>query len=192
MSAEAVPPAARDLLTGFDPRVAAMSVADEKLFRRVMGHFGTGVTVITTVADGAVFGMTANAFMAGSLDPPLCVVSIGRRAKMHARLKAAARFGVSFLGEDQARVSQHFSGVRTLDLPPSFRYLADVPVLTDSLGVVVADVMETVECGDHTLCIGWIVAMDSRGGRPLLFYAGRYAGLEREARLEDLAPGSFW
>ena len=57
-----------------------------QLFRRVMGRFATGVTVVTTRIGAETFGMTANAFMAGSLEPLLCVVSINRTARMHARL----------------------------------------------------------------------------------------------------------
>ena len=57
---------------------------DGKLFRRVMGRFATGVTVITAEAEGGVRGMTANAFMSGSLDPPLCLVAVAKKARLHA------------------------------------------------------------------------------------------------------------
>ncbi len=167
-------------------------VAEQRTFRRVMGRFGTGVTVITTATEGRVFGMTANAFMAGSLAPPLCVISVARTAKMHARLTASGRFGVSFLGEHQAPVSQHFAGIRALDSGPDFRWLGDVPVLRGSVGVVAANVVDATDCGDHTLFVGQIVAMDADEGQPLLFHAGRYCRLERERRIEDAAPSSFW
>src|SRR4051812_38865036 len=88
----------------------ALDTVPPALFRKVMSRFATGVTVITTDVGGEVFGMTANAFMAGSLTPPLCVISIARSAKMHARLVESRRFGVSFLAEPQAPLAQHFAG----------------------------------------------------------------------------------
>jgi flavin reductase (DIM6/NTAB) family NADH-FMN oxidoreductase RutF len=74
---------------------------EPQLFRRTMGGFATGVTVITMDDGGEPRGMTANAFMSGSLTPPLCVVSIAKRAHTHDRVRAAGRFGVNILGLDQ-------------------------------------------------------------------------------------------
>jgi flavin reductase (DIM6/NTAB) family NADH-FMN oxidoreductase RutF len=162
------------------------------LFRKVMSRFATGVTVVTTELDGEIFGMTANAFMAGSLVPPLCVISIGRHVRMHQRLAAAARFGVSFLSEQQTLLAQHFAGRAFAPVEPRFRRLANVPVLADSVGIVAADVVSTAECGDHTLFIGRIAELAVEDHAPLVFYAGRYAALDCEQRLEHLAPHAFW
>ncbi|MBV9702458.1 MAG: flavin reductase family protein, partial [Methylobacteriaceae bacterium] len=71
---------------------AGLDRIDLALFRKVMGSFPTGVTVITTQAGGAPRGMTANAFMSGSLDPPLCVVCVAKRAHMHGYLLQTGRF----------------------------------------------------------------------------------------------------
>ena len=70
---------------------------DAALFRRVMGSFATGVTVITAEAEEGVRGMTANAFMSGSLDPPLCIISVSKKARMHELLEKTGHFGVSML-----------------------------------------------------------------------------------------------
>src|SRR5580698_9273154 len=83
---------------------------DTELFRKTMGGFATGVTVITVDAAGGPHGMTANAFMSGSLTPPLCVVSIAKRANTHAMVVAAGRFGVNILGEDQRDLAIYFAG----------------------------------------------------------------------------------
>lgn len=174
------------------PPFESMSRADQKTFRRVMGRFATGVTVVTTVVEGEIFGMTANAFMAGSLSPPLCVVSIGRTAKMHARLEAAGAFGVSFLSEAQSELSQHFAGRPLPGISPGFRFHAGVPVLEGSAGVVAVDLVDTADCGDHTLFVGRIKYMRAGERQPLLFYGGRYTVLDREQRLEHAAPHSFW
>ena len=170
----------------------AVSAVPPALFRKVMGRFATGVTVVTTDVGGEVFGMTANAFMAGSLTPPLCVISIGHGARMHARLAESRKFGVSFLGEQQAPLAQHFAGRAFAPVEPKFRRLGDVPVLAGSVGVIAADIVSTAECGDHTLFVGRIAQLAVEEHAPLLFYGGRYAALDREQRLEQLGPQSFW
>jgi flavin reductase (DIM6/NTAB) family NADH-FMN oxidoreductase RutF len=170
----------------------AVNAVSAALFRKVMSRFATGVTVVTTDVGGEVFGMTANAFMAGSLMPPLCVISIGRAAKMHARLTAALKFGVSFLSEEQAPLAQHFAGRAFAPVDPVFRRLGDASVLTGSVGAVAADVIATTECGDHTIFVGHIAHLSFEDDTPLLLYGGRYAALDREQRLEHLGPQSFW
>lgn len=163
-----------------------------RLFRDVMSRFATGVTVVTAEVAGETFGMTANAFMAGSLAPPLCLICIGRGAKMHTRLGSAGRFGVSFLSEDQIELAQHFAGRPVADSRPRFRRLANVPVLAASVGAVTADIVSTAACGDHTVFIGQVIESSAENHEPLVFFRGRYAGLDHEQRLEGIAPHSFW
>ena len=86
---------------GDDPRVA---------LRRVLGMFATGVTVITTRERDQVHGMTANAFMSVSLEPPLVLISVDRRTKMCRLLHEGRTFGVSVLCESQAALSDQFAG----------------------------------------------------------------------------------
>lgn len=168
------------------------ALVTEAMFRKVMGRFATGVTVVTARLDGEVFGMTANAFLAGSLSPPLCAISIARAAKMHLHLEAAGCFGISFLSEEQAHLSQHFAGRKVAGVAPMFRYLGGIPVLAGGVGGVAAEIAHTADCGDHTLFIGRITALEAAEHRPLLFYSGRYATLDREQRFEDLGRHSFW
>lgn len=158
-----------------------------------MARFATGVTVVTTRIDGETFGMTANAFMAGSLEPPLCVVSIRRAALMHGRLLAARHYGVSFLGEQQRHFAAHFAGRRLDLLAPEFELLGRTPVLRRALATVTASVVDTAECGDHTLFIGAVETLALGADEPpLLFYGGRYGQLARSAALESITPPGFW
>lgn len=144
-----------------------------------MGRFATGVTVISTDLRGEAYGMTANAFMSGSLEPPLCVVSIRKEARMHRYLREARTFGVSFLAEDQRSISQHFSGRLGEGAAPPFEYFEGVPVVADALAHVVASVVDEAECGDHTLFIGRISHLAAADdGAPLVFYAGNYRRLD--------------
>ena len=110
------------------PAMSADSRAQQqRLFRQVMGRFATGVTVITTRVDTETFGMTANAFMAGSLEPMLCVVSINHSAQMHARLRRAGHFGVSFLTQQQQHLAAHFAGRPLARLIPDFELRGPTP-----------------------------------------------------------------
>src|SRR5262245_31228027 len=123
--------------------------------------------------------MTANAFMSGSLKPPLVVVSVRRKARMHARLTGARRFGVSILDRTQEPASRHFAGQAVAGFAPEFAELASVPVLADAPVVIAARIRHRYGCGDHTLFVGEVEDLAVSGAvPPLLFYDGRYGLLE--------------
>jgi flavin reductase (DIM6/NTAB) family NADH-FMN oxidoreductase RutF len=96
------------------------------------------------------------------------------------------------LSEDQAPVAQHFAGRAYAPVEPVFRRLGEVLVLAGSVGVVAADIVGAAECGDHTIFTGRVQQLAVEEHAPLLFYGGRYAALDREQRLEQLGPQSFW
>jgi flavin reductase (DIM6/NTAB) family NADH-FMN oxidoreductase RutF len=163
-----------------------------RLFRQVMGRFATGIAVITTEIDGQVHGMTANAFMAGSLHPPLCVISIRNESRLCGMLLRSNMYGVSFLSEQQRHLSNHFAGQRLAEVAPEFRHCAGVPVLDRALAVIAATVVDTATCGDHTLFVGHIAHMEAGEGKPLLFSRGRYAGIDEDHPIERIMPPTFW
>ncbi|HMD76846.1 MAG TPA: flavin reductase family protein, partial [Terracidiphilus sp.] len=78
-------------------------------FRKAMGCFATGVTIITVDLDGQVHGMTANAFASVSLDPMLVLVCVDHTTRTHAHLHAKKRFGINVLGEDQRAISEYYA-----------------------------------------------------------------------------------
>src|SRR2546423_6025315 len=78
-------------------------------FRKAMGSFATGVTIITLDLDGEVHGMTANAFCSVSLDPVLVLVCVDHRARTHAHLQARKRFGINVLRSDQQAISEYYA-----------------------------------------------------------------------------------
>ena len=148
---------------------------DPDLFRRVMGRFATGVTLIAAKwPHGAIRAMTASAFMSGSLDPPLCVVSVAKKAHMHACLLSAGGFSVNILAHGQEALSNHFAGRAIQGLKVHFEDVDGVPVFSDALAHIVNRKAGVHECGDHSLFIGEIAAMDSRDGDPLVYYSGQY------------------
>lgn len=157
--------------TGIDPRQ----------FRNALGRFASGVTVITTQHEDHTHGMTANAFVSVSLVPPLILVSVDKRAKMHQLLATNRRYGVSVLGEDQEALSNHFAGRTVDDLEISFMIKEGVPLLMGAVAHLIARVVDRHAAGDHTLYIGQVEYVDwKEDGRPLLFYAGKYYQLSEK------------
>lgn len=150
---------------------------DAALFRRVMGCFTTGVTVITAETEDAVRGMTANAFMSGSLVPPLCIISVAKKARMHELLEKAGHFGVSMLAKGQEAVSQHFARQGATEPDLSFEHIAGVPVLAGVSAAIAAEIDARHECGDHSLFIGHIIGLREHDRPPLVYHGGKYAEL---------------
>jgi flavin reductase (DIM6/NTAB) family NADH-FMN oxidoreductase RutF len=152
---------------------------DGQAQRRIMGRFATGVTVVTTRLEDHLCGMTANAVASLSLDPPLVLVSVDKKAHIHGCLKQSRCFAVNVLTEAQEALSRRFAQTG----PKEFGDLAlatavtGAPILAEALAYVDCRLFEMLPGGDHDLFIGEIVAGDARDGRPLLFYGGRYARL---------------
>jgi flavin reductase (DIM6/NTAB) family NADH-FMN oxidoreductase RutF len=147
-------------------------------FRRTLGRFATGVTVITIPVGDQVHGMTANAFMSVSLRPPLVLISVDKRARMHRLLRVGMRFGVSVLSSEQDALSDHFAG-RVREVPPLYRFesVHETPLVDGALAHVVAQVVRSYWGGDHSLFLGQVEYARYGEGRPLLFHAGQYERL---------------
>ena len=159
-------------------------------FRRTLGMFATGVTVITTQDHDQVHGMTANAFMSVSLRPPLIVISVDRRAKMHALLNEGRRYGISVLADEQRALSDRFAG-RTAEGPEEveFELVHETPLVRGALAHLVARVVRSYWGGDHSLFVGQVEYARYGEGQPLLFHGGRYEHLlERAPVFSSLPP----
>lgn len=158
-------------------------------FRRTLGMFATGVTVLTTRAGETVHGMTANAFMSVSLKPPLVLVSIDRRARMSNMLHEGTRFGVNVLEAGQSELSDHFAGRSVEGAPePRFELVHETPLVDGALAHLVARVVRSYWGGDHSLFLGQVEYARYGEGRPLLFHGGRYERLIEDPRVFSLLP----
>ena len=147
-------------------------------FRRTLGMFATGVTVITTTSADQVHGMTANAFMSVSLEPPLVLISVDRRTKMCGMLYEGGRYGVSVLCETQSALSDRFAGRQGEGLPtPRFDLVRDTPLVDGALAHFVSRVERSYWGGDHSLFLGRVEYARANPGTPLLFHGGRYERL---------------
>ncbi len=167
---------------------------DDRTFRNALGRFATGVIVVTAGPRRAPHAMTANAFMSGSLEPPLVVVSVGRTSRMHERLAGVRRFGVSVLAEAQEPASRHFAGQAVPGFAPAFRALAGVPVLAHAAVVIAARIERRYGCGDHTLFVGEVEGLAvNEAAPPLLYCEGRYGALQAfpGGRTDEPYPSFF-
>ncbi len=164
---------------------------DPSIFRRVMGRFATGVTVIVAGVGSDVRGMTANAFMSGSLHPPLCAISVAKRAHMHGHLATAARFTVNILAAGQENLATHFAGRPVPGLKVEFEPINGMPAIGGTVATIAADVGVQYDCGDHTIFLGQIVSMIAHERPPLLYHNSRFAAL---VPLREEAPSlpEFW
>ena len=164
---------------GIHPDKRGTMAFDQMEQRRIMGHFATGVTVVTTWYGNNPQGMTANAVASLSLDPPLVLVSVDVKAQMNACLKASGCFAVNILTEAQEALSVRFARHGPKDFS-GIEYRTEAtgsPVLEQALAFVDCRVTDIVPGGDHEIFIGKIVAGGSGRGRPLIFYGGQYGNL---------------
>lgn len=158
-------------------------------FRRTLGMFATGVTVLTTRAGDQVHGMTANAFMSVSLRPPLVLVSIDRRARMCSLLHEGTRLGINVLEAGQAELSDHFAGrAGEGHEEPRFELVHETPLVEGALAHLVARVVRSYWGGDHSLFLGQVEYARYGEGEPLLFHGGRYERLVRDPRVFAALP----
>ena len=161
-------------------------------FRKTLGMFATGVTVITTQLEGQVHGMTANAFMSVSLRPPLVLISVDRRARLNPLLREGARFGISVLESRQSALSDHFAG-RTSDRgeEPRFEIVRDTPLVEGALAHLVVRVVRSYWGGDHSLFLGQVEYVRYGEGEPLLFHGGRYERIVADPALFSALPAEL-
>ena len=157
-------------------------------FRRTLGMFATGVTVITIQIDEQIHGMTANAFMSVSLQPPLIVISVDRRARMNGLLREGVLFGVSVLEERQSVLSDRFAGRVTDGPEPDFELVHDAPLVQGALAHLVARVVRSYWGGDHSLFLGRVEYVRYGEGTPLLFHGGGYGRVVGNPRVFSELP----
>jgi flavin reductase len=159
---------------------ASLSMAfDSKMQRKIMGHWATGVTVVTTDGEAGSHGLTANAVASLSLDPPLLLVAVDKRAATLDYLKKNGCFAVNILRLDQEEVSKRFATPGPKDFSDLNINTAATgsPILADCLAYLDCRVSEILPGGDHEIFVGEIVAGEYQGGEPLLYFSGGYRRL---------------
>jgi flavin reductase (DIM6/NTAB) family NADH-FMN oxidoreductase RutF len=173
--------------------VETLQSPDTAAFRRVLGHFASGVSVVTTCREQRRAGITVNAFCSVSLDPPLVLVCIEQSNYAHDLVKEAGVFAVNILASDQADISRCFASPSA----EKFDRFCDVTTHEVATGAPVFDhCVAFVDCrlvavypgGDHSIFLGQVEALGSTEDAPLLYYRARYGRLEE--RELDLGPST--
>jgi len=156
-------------------------------FRKAMGAFATGVTIITVDLDGEVHGMTANAFTSVSLDPMLVLVCVDHSTRTHAHLHSKKRFGINVLGEDHKAISEYYARQERshehaeVEAGARFdRTSHGTPMLHGALAYLECRLQSAQEAGDHTIFIAEVEDVVLREGDPLLFFRGKYRKVGEE------------
>ena len=155
--------------------------------REVLGHFASGVTVVTAVTDSGPIGFTCQSFSSLSLDPPLVVFAPARTSRTWPRLRQIGRFCVNVLAEDQDALSRTFarSGTDKFAGVPWTPSRHGAPVLRDVVAWIDCALEAEYDGGDHTLAVARVLDLGADPGRrPLLFHRGTY-GLLRVPREES-------
>lgn len=150
-------------------------IFDVKTLRACMGLFATGVTVVTYLAHGVPAGLTANAFMSVSLDPPLVLISVRASSRFNQWVRRDVRYGINFLAESQRPLSMHFGGRPDDGRQVQFANEAGTPLLDGSLAQMVLRTVDVHPAGDHYLYVGEVEYLRfGESERPLVFYGGKY------------------
>jgi len=157
-------------------------------FRKALGHFTTGVTVVTVEREpGKIHGMTANSFTSVSLDPMLILVCVDQRAKMLPLLEEKKRFGISVLKAGQEAISEYFAkGEQSAEteerLAIRYRWTpSGVPVLEHTLLHLSCRLVTSHIAGDHTIFVGEVEDAELHEGEPLLYFRGEYRKIARHS-----------
>lgn len=149
---------------------------DEAGFRTAMGHFASGVTVVTVRSGDETAGLTVSSFCSLSLDPPLVLICIDRDVSSHDLIRDGGRYAVNMLASDQEELSRRFAsrmddkfegiGVR--------EGLGGIPLLEEALAIVECVVEEALPGGDHTIFVGRVENAETSDRDPLVYFRSGY------------------
>ena len=170
-----------------------MSPVENKEFRAALGHFATGVTVVTTLdGQGKPVGITANSFNSVSLDPPMVLWSIGRESSRRSVFEQSDWFVVNVLAEDQVDVSRHFVSSKALfdriQWQPGMRGL---PLLADCAARFQCRKVYQYDGGDHIIIVGQVEQFDQTGHEALVFHRGKYGVVDEHPAVGEGTPGGY-
>ena len=157
-----------------------MSGFDQARFREVLGHFATGITIVTATDEGQPVGFSCQSFAALSLDPPMVILAPAKSSTSWPRIARAGSFCVNILGEHQEAVCRAFavSGGDKFDGVDWTPGVTGSPLIEGSLATVECTLGAIYEGGDHELVTGHVVDMEIGKGSPLIFYRSGFGRFE--------------
>lgn len=163
---------------GVDVDRSTAPAIDGARFRQVLGHFATGVTVITAATDDGPVGLSVGSFTSVSLDPPLVLFCVMKSSSSFPKIQASGRFCVNVLGDDQEEIARRFASsggdkFEGIGWRPSPATAA--PLLNDVLAWIDCEIDAVHEGGDHWIVVGRVLDLEvGREGGPLVFFRGGF------------------
>ena len=159
-------------------------------YRRVMANFATGVAIVTTVHEGRIGGMTANAITSVSLDPMLLLFCADKRTRTHDMIDRSGVFAVTILTQEMRELSQIFAenGRPEDERFNGVKYVTGkmgAPILEENMGWIECRVAYRYAGGDHTIFVGEVVNASERAGSPLIYYRGGHNALRQQDESRD-------
>jgi flavin reductase (DIM6/NTAB) family NADH-FMN oxidoreductase RutF len=163
-----------------DDGLAGGGTVDGGRFREVLGHFATGITIVTADEDGEAVGFTCQAFTSLSMEPPLVALAPAKSSTSWPRIAKAGAFCVNILADDQEAICRDFavSGgdkFRGIGYRPG---VSGAPILDGVLAWVECRFVRSHDAGDHELVVGQVLDLGVEPGRPLLYYRGGFGRFE--------------
>ncbi len=158
-----------DLQRGLAPDGATM--------RTVMGHFGTGVTVVTAMVDGEPIGMACNSFTSLSLEPALVLFCAAKSSSTWPKIQVAKHYCVNILAESGEELCRTFAMKSAAERYDGVGYapaITGAPVLNDALAYIDCEIESEYDGGDHVIVVGRVVELGYRDGAPLMYFRGGY------------------
>ncbi|MEF9980351.1 MAG: flavin reductase [Glutamicibacter sp.] len=172
----------------------SVTPVDMNTFRNVVGHFASGVTVITTAVDGQLYGTTASAVSSLSMEPPMMLACLNRSSSTHDRVVEAGVFGINILAEDQGALAFHFGrkGEDKFATVPHTLSAEGIPLIDGALATIVCHVAETPTGGTHTVFLGLVSHAEAHDREPLAYYRGTMGRLEPTKELGAYQATRTW
>lgn len=168
---------------------------DQEIFRQVVGHFASGVAVITTALDGRLYGTTASAVSSLSMDPPMMLMCLNHNSSTHDAVTKAGTYAINILSENQRDLAIKFGrkGDDKFDgVPYRLSDHAGVPLLEGALANITCVVTETPRGGTHAVFFGRVIEAEAAQGQPLAYYRGAFGRLEQVKELEAYTKVRRW
>ncbi len=163
-------------MTTFDPGT------DSDSFRGALGSFVTGVTVVTTDSPEGPVAIVANSFASVSLDPPLVLWSPAKSSRRFEHFVGSRRFAIHVLGADQRDICAAIIKSKTaIKNVPTHTSHCGMPIIEGALATFECNLEATHDAGDHVIIVGRVTKAHHQGGDPLVFHAGQYGTLTKEA-----------
>lgn len=163
-------------MSGINKNQGGTTLIDETQFKHVIGHFTTGVSVITVRNNGIDFGITASAVSSVSVEPPMLLVCVNKSTGTCHAIAGAKSFTVNIMKETQTELALRFARANTdkfSEVDFTYGHLGN-PVLEDTLATLECRVVEEVNGGTHTVFLAEVQTAEAADGEPLVYYRGKF------------------